>query len=297
MKKEPFDHTEPVSRFYTSQGIRLHCVDWGNHGKPILILIHGGMDHARSWDPVARVLKHDFHVVVPDLRGHGDSSWAPGSMYSLLDSVLDTVCLIEELHSDSVSIIGHSYGAAVSFLYTGFYPEKVKKLVLIEGGGITSSRMSLKREDPIWERIPKWIESVQTTEKRPRSRFKSISDAEARIRKRLPFLPDEQIQHLAYHGVTRNDDGTYSWKYDEFSKILSPIRFNEQDLDGLYKRICCPVLFLYGSKGWSGDMLDKKENSHAHHMISVEIPGAGHWPHHERFDDFIEKVTSFLNEE
>ncbi|MBW2181562.1 MAG: alpha/beta hydrolase, partial [Deltaproteobacteria bacterium] len=102
--------------------------------------------------------------------------------------------------------------------------------------------------------------------------------------------------HLAYHGVTSNDDGTYSWKYDELSKILSPIRFTEEDIDGLYKRISCPVLSLYGSKGWSGDPLDKKENSYSPLMTSAQIPEAGHWPHHECFDAFIKRVTPFLNE-
>jgi pimeloyl-ACP methyl ester carboxylesterase len=296
MKKEPSDHSEPVSRFYTSQGLRLHYVDWGTHGKPALILIHGGMDHARSWDKVAKVFQRDFHVVVPDLRGHGDSSWAPGSMYSLLDSVLDTACLIEELHSPFVSIIGHSYGAAVSFLYAGFYPEKVKKLVLIEGGGLVSSRMGMTRSEPIWERVPKWINAVRATEKRPRSRFKSITDAEERIRKRIPSLSDELVQHLAYHGVVSNDDGTYSWKYDELSKILSPIRFNKEDIVGLNKRIKCPVLFLYGSKGWSGPLSDKNANSLSDLAKSLQIQGAGHWLHHECFQDFIESAAPFLNE-
>jgi len=296
MKKEPSDHAEPVSRFYTSQGLRLHYADWGNNGKPVLLLIHGGMDHARSWDQVARVFQSDYHVVASDLRGHGDSSWAPGSMYSLLDSVLDTVGLIRELDLPSVSIIGHSYGAGVSFLYTGFYPDRVKKLVLIEGGGIVSSRMGMTKTDPIWERIPKWIDTVGKTEKRSRNRFESISDAEARIRKRLPFLSDDQIRHLAYHGVARNDDGTYSWKYDELSKILSPIRFNEEDIEGLYKKINCPILFLYGSRGWSGNPFDEKSNLPSQFVTSVQIPEAGHWPHHECFDAFVKSVASFLDE-
>ena len=62
----------PVSRIYVSQRLRLHYVDWGNEHKPPLVLVHGGRDHARSWDWVARDLRRDWHVVAPDLRGHGD---------------------------------------------------------------------------------------------------------------------------------------------------------------------------------------------------------------------------------
>ncbi len=66
----------PSSSFYISQRLKLHYVDWGNEGAPPLLLIHGGRDHARSWDWVARDLRRDYHVIAPDLRGHGDSAWA-----------------------------------------------------------------------------------------------------------------------------------------------------------------------------------------------------------------------------
>ena len=75
---------EPADRFYESQGLRLHYVDWGNEAAPPLILVHGGLDHCRNWDAIARELQPHFHVVAPDLRGHGDSEWARGSSYSLV---------------------------------------------------------------------------------------------------------------------------------------------------------------------------------------------------------------------
>ncbi len=285
---------EPVSRFYTSQHLRLHHADWGNENKPLLLLIHGGMDHARSWDRTAQALRDDFHVVAPDLRGHGDSSWAPGSMYSVLDSVVDTVALVRELGTPVASIIGHSYGAIVSFLYAGFYPENVKRLVLIEGGGAVPYQFGTI--DPIWKRVPEWIKEIENTEKRSSRRFGSTGDAEKRIRKLISTLSDDQIRHLTYHGLSDNRDGTYSWKYDELSKILSPIRFDKEEMVELQGRISCPVLFLYGSKGWSGNLFDEKMNLSLHSVKSMQIDGAGHWLHHERFDLFAEIVISFLKE-
>ena len=68
----------PVSSYYVSQRLRLHFVDWGHETKPPLLLIHGGKDHARSWDFVARPLRSDYHVIAPDLRGLVDSAWAQG---------------------------------------------------------------------------------------------------------------------------------------------------------------------------------------------------------------------------
>jgi alpha-beta hydrolase superfamily lysophospholipase len=85
---------EPADRFYESQGLRLHYVDWGNETAPPLILVHGGLDHCRNWDAIARELQPHFHIMAPDLRGHGDSEWAKGSSYSLTDHVYDLSRLI-----------------------------------------------------------------------------------------------------------------------------------------------------------------------------------------------------------
>ncbi|HLY57466.1 MAG TPA: alpha/beta fold hydrolase, partial [Stellaceae bacterium] len=74
-----FEATElpgPTSHFYISQRLRLHYVDWGNPTAPPLVLVHGGRDHCRNWDWVASRLRRDWHVIAPDLRGHGDSQWA-----------------------------------------------------------------------------------------------------------------------------------------------------------------------------------------------------------------------------
>src|SRR5947209_18151539 len=67
----------PTSHTYFSQRLRLHYVDWGNPAKPPLLLVHGGRDHCRNWDWVAGALHQDWHVLAPDLRGHGDSQWSP----------------------------------------------------------------------------------------------------------------------------------------------------------------------------------------------------------------------------
>jgi len=73
----------PTSHSYFSQRLRLHYVDWGNAGAPPLILLHGGRDHCRAWDWVAAELRHDWHIIAPDLRGHGDSEWPSDGNYGM----------------------------------------------------------------------------------------------------------------------------------------------------------------------------------------------------------------------
>jgi len=83
------------------------------------ILIHGGLDHCRNWDAIARELQPHFHIMAPDLRGHGDSEWAKGSSYSLSDNVYDLGRLMRHAELEGAAIVGHSMGGMVALAYAG----------------------------------------------------------------------------------------------------------------------------------------------------------------------------------
>ena len=98
---------EPVSHFFHSHRLRLQFWDWGSEGKPALLLVHGALDHARNWDWVARDLRRDYHVYALDLRGHGNSAWAPGATYTVVEHVLDLSALADIVQSFPIYLIGH----------------------------------------------------------------------------------------------------------------------------------------------------------------------------------------------
>lgn len=123
----------PTSHYFYSQRLKLHYVDWGNPEKPLMVLVHGGRDHARNWDQVALHLRSAYHIIAPDLRGHGDSEWARGSEYSMIEYVLDLAQLLEQLADFPVLLIGHSLGGGIVLQYSGVYPQRVGKVVSIEG--------------------------------------------------------------------------------------------------------------------------------------------------------------------
>ena len=104
----------PTSHYFYSQRLKLHYVDWGNADKPPLLLIHGGRDHARNWDWVAADLRRDYHIIAPDLRGHGDSQWSIGGSYAMVDYTLDVTQLLGALGLSGVTIIGHSLGGSIA---------------------------------------------------------------------------------------------------------------------------------------------------------------------------------------
>ena len=125
----------PTSRHFISQRLRMHYVDWGNPDAPPLLLVHGGRDHCRNWDWVAQALRRDWHIICPDLRGHGDSQWSPDGNYSMSAYIYDLAQLIHQQTLAPVTIVAHSLGGNICLRYTGIYPDKVRKLVAIEGLG------------------------------------------------------------------------------------------------------------------------------------------------------------------
>jgi len=135
----------PITNSFISQRLRLNYVDWGNPDAPPLLLVHGGRDHARSWDWVAEELRNDWHIIAPDLRGHGDSSWSPDGSYEMSAFVYDMAQLIHQLGLAPVSIIAHSMGGNIATRYAGIFPENVRKLVNIEGLGL-SPKMQAERD-------------------------------------------------------------------------------------------------------------------------------------------------------
>jgi pimeloyl-ACP methyl ester carboxylesterase len=286
----------PSSSYYVSQRLKLHYIDWGNESRPPLLLVHGGKDHARSWDLVAQALRSDYHVIAPDLRGHGDSAWSLGGHYTIAEFVLDLAQLIETLDLAPVTIVGHSLGGAVSLQYTGIYPEKVSKLVAIEGLGPPPDMIARLADKPMHERMAEWIEQVRSLSSRTPRRYPSIEAAAARMQEENSFLSPEMARHLTVHGVARNEDGTFTWKFDNYSRPLYPQRFDAEATRAHWARITCPTLLVRGTESWASDpSKDGRADAFTNARVA-NVVGAGHWVHHDRLDDFLSVVRGFLDE-
>ncbi|MDX1383103.1 MAG: alpha/beta hydrolase [Thermoanaerobaculia bacterium] len=284
----------PASQFYISQRLRLHYLDWGNQDKPLLLLIHGGRDHAHNWDWVARRLRQDYHVVAPDLRGHGDSAWAIGGMYTQSDFVLDVVQLLDALDDYPVRILGHSLGGAIALHYTGTYPDKVEKLIAIEGMGPPPEMLDRRRGTDAWKRMADWIARMQDLAGRMPRRYESVEAAMQRMQEANAHLSDEQARHLTVHGVARNEDGTYSWKFDNYVRALGPYQFSTDDLASIWGRIGCPTLLVRGTESWASDPEEDGRIAAFQNARLVNFTGAGHWVHHDQLEEFLAVASDFL---
>jgi len=284
----------PTSHSFFSQRLRLHYADWGNHGAPPLLLVHGGRDHCRSWDWVAEQLRGDWHVIAPDLRGHGDSQWAPDGNYDMTAMVYDLAQLIHQFDRSPVTIVSHSLGGNVCTRYAGLYPENVRKLVSIEGLGPSPKVMESRAATPIAERWRKWIADKRTAAGRLPKRYATIEDALARMQSENSYLTADQARHLTIHGVNRNEDGSWSWKFDNHLNVWPFNDLPQADIELLWQAITCPTLLLYGAKSWASNPEQDGRAAHFRMATVVEFENAGHWLHHDQFDRFMAELRAFL---
>ena len=284
----------PTSNSFISQRLRLHYLDWGNASAPPLLLLHGGRDHARSWDWVAAQLKDDWHVIAPDWRGHGDSAWAPDGDYRPLSYVYDLAQLIHQLKLAPVTIVAHSMGGNIALRYAGLYPENVAKLVAIEGLGPSPKMLAERRAQDFGQRLRDWIEAKRKAAARQPRRYATLEDALTRMQEENGFLSEEQARHLTIHGVNRNEDGSWSWKFDNYLNLPWVSDIDPDETAQLWARITCPTLLMYGEKSWASNPAVDGRLAHFTNARVVTFADAGHWLHHDQFDRFMAELKAFL---
>jgi len=284
----------PTSRHFISQRLRLHYVDWGNPEAPPLLLVHGGRDHCRNWDWVAQALRRDWHIICPDLRGHGDSQWSPDGNYSMSAYIYDLAQLIHQQGLAPVTIVSHSLGGNISLRYTGIYPESVRKLVAIEGVGPSPKIIAERAQKGIAERMQGWVEEERKLSGRLPRRYASIEEAFKRMQDENTHLSAEQARHLTHQGVNQNEDGTYSWKFDNYVRANAPYDMTTADIEGLWARITCPTLLVYGKESWASNPEKDGRLKNFKTATVAEFDNAGHWVHHDRLDAFVDTVRAFI---
>jgi pimeloyl-ACP methyl ester carboxylesterase len=284
----------PTSRIYFSQRLRLHYVDWGNPGAPPLVLVHGGRDHCRNWDWVADALRGDWHIIAPDLRGHGDSAWSTDGTYMMAGYVYDLAQLIHQQQLAPVTIIAHSLGGNIALRYAGLYPENVARLVAIEGLGPSPRMLAERFATGFPERMLAWIEEQRGLSGRLPRRYATIEDAWGRMQEENKHLSPAQARHLTQHGVNQNEDGTYSWKFDNYVRSWPPYDMPLKEVEGLWQRIACPTLLVYGRESWASNPEKDGRARHFRNAEVVTLDGAGHWVHHDRLGEFLALVRRFL---
>ncbi len=277
---------EPERRFLSSQRLKIAYWDWGNQGAPPLVLVHGGRDHARSWDRIAAALREDYHIVAPDLRGHGDSDWSVGSSYSLPDNALDIVRVIEEAAGSPARVMAHSFGGSICLLAAGTYPEHFSALAVIEG---THSLNPREEMGPRWVRA--WGDNLRKFERQNTRVYPDLAAAEERLRDANPRLPADFVPHLA-QWATRPVEGGYAWKHDQYMNARTSMEVRRDELPRFWEAVECPVLLIFADETRVNQRRDAEQLFKD--ARTVIINDAEHWVHHDQPEAVLAAVRPFF---
>ncbi|HVK73193.1 MAG TPA: alpha/beta hydrolase [Kofleriaceae bacterium] len=247
MTTEPSHLPAPPSprsrRLALASGLTYHLLEWDGGGDHTVVLVHGFLDLAWTWDEVAtRLAARGLHVIAPDLRGHGDSDWiGDGGYYHFFDYVADLDEVIARTARARRSVVGHSMGGSVSSYWAGTRPEQVHRLALLEGIGPPDVTANAP------QRTATWIDAWRRTRNAPVRVMQDVDAAAARIHKHDALIDLEQARWLARHG-TRPVDGGVAWKHDPLHLTAGPYLYKVEIAESFWRRITAPVLYLDGAR-------------------------------------------------
>ena len=124
--------------------------------------------------------------------------------------------------------------------------------------------------------------------------MQNLAEAKGRMQAAFTHLPDALIHHLPETGIKTNPDGTVSWAYDPAGMGFSPSDISHEDFVQLWREITCPTWLVYGANSWASNPAEDGRARHFQNATVTLIEDAGHWLHHDQFDDFMGQLDSFL---
>ena len=319
---------ESRSRFVSVRGLRHHVLEWGDPTlatpeRPTLVMQHGWMDVAASFQFVVDALSRDRHVIAFDWRGFGltdappraDTYWLPDYLGDL-DAMLDALFFDAQkavAPASTIDLLGHSMGGNVVMLYAGLRPERVRRLVNLEGFGMPATKPS---QAP--KRYLQWLDELKTPAEL--RRYDSLAAVAARLRKTNPRLPPQRADWLARHwsrevtdavtdaatdGVTGGSTGTPRFEIlgDPAHKRISPTLYQRDEALEVWKLIEAPLLWVEGDQTelerWWGTRYTKAEFHERLNVVrNVErevLAPAGHMLHHDQPEALARRLERFLD--
>ena len=276
----------------------LSYTEWTHEGAPLAILLHGSRDHSRSWDALANALLPDYHVIAPDLRGHGNSGWSQDGRYDFAAYLSDLDALAAQLAlgpQRQAILIGHSLGAHIALRFAAIYPETIRRIVAIETVGAPPDIEAYRFSQSIEQTTRNWLEERRAASLATPRIFASVDEAVERMRERHAFLTPAQARHMTRHGLRRAGKAGWQWKHDPYLAVWAFPDVSMEDVRALWRNIACPTLLLYGERSWPSG-LPADLLAHLPDVREVRLPGSGHWPQHDAFDACLAAITPFLAE-
>ena len=285
------------SEFIMVRGLQYHIRQWGDSGAPRLFMTHGWMDVAASFQFVVDCLQRDWHVIAPDWRGFGETDPGPTDSYWFADYLADLDAILAHYSPDqSVDLLGHSMGGNVAMMYAGVRPERVARLVNLEGFG-----MPVTTPEQAPARYAKWLRELSQREEM--RTYPDQAAVAARLQKNNPRLSDERAAWLSGHWAAPDAAGTWEILADPLHKRSSPVLYRIEEVLACWRAITAPVCWVeaddtdvwrwLGPKPQARVEIDRRI-AHLRDVRREMIPDAGHMLHHDQPELVARCIEAFL---
>lgn len=283
------------SDFLDIRGLQYHVRVWDtDHSQPeqTWVFLHGWMDIAASFQFVVDHLPVNWRILAPDWRGYGRTARPVADCYWFPDYLADLEALLEfYLPAEQVNLVGHSLGGNVASQYAGIRPDRIRRLVNLEGLGLQATNAA---QAP--GRYGQWLDELQTnTPFRP---YASRDAVVERLLKNNPRLRTDYAQYVAGYWSAPGTDGLYHLLGDPAHKIINPYLYNVEEVTACWAAIKAPVLWVISEHlGTRRAFVDSPEYqarlARIRQLEQTTIRDAGHMMHHDQPEQVAEVIRSF----
>ena len=280
----------PRQRRFDLPGLTLAAEIWGSPGERPIIASHGWLDNAGSFELLAPLLP-GCEIVALDLAGHGFSdARSPDSSYNLWQDVGDLLDVADAMGWQRITLLGHSRGAGISLLFAGTFPERVDRLVLLEGG----LPLTAEADEAPEGLAQALLESRALRDKSGRV-FRERATAIAERAGGFSKVTVAAAERLARRSLRAAPGGGFQWHADQRLKAQSELKMTPEHVRAFARRVTAPVLLLFAEKSPFVDRPLYQELPTLFVDVEVDrVPGAHHF-HLEGSEDVIaERIRRFL---
>ena len=291
------------SEFIPVRGLQYHVQVWGEPAadKTPLVMVHGWMDVAASYQFVVDALAADHYVIAPDWRGFGQTEVQDVDHFWFPDYLADLDFLLDHYApNQSVNLVGHSMGGNIVMLYAGVRPERVRRLINLEGFGMPAT---VPAQAP--GRYARWIDEIKALQhgSREMRSYDSLDAVAQRLIKTNPRLNQDKATWLASHWARESAPGQWQIMGHPAHKITNAQLYRVDEVQAIFKRITAPVLSVEASDNsmdiwWKGTYTLAEFHERIKAVPQLEtahIANAGHMLHHDQPEQLAALIERFIN--
>ena len=290
------------SEFTRLRSLNYHVRVWGQPqpGQTPLVMVHGWMDVAASYQFVVDAFAQDRYIIAPDWRGYGLTEPGPVDNFWFPDYLADLDFLLDHYaNGQPIDLLGHSMGGNIAMLYAGVRPERIRRLVNLEGFGMPVTQPS---QAP--GRYAKWMDELKKLHlgEMDLKAYDSVQGVARRLMKTNARLSQHKAEWLAQHWASANAQGQWEILGNAAHKVSNPYLYRVDEVLEVYQRITAPTLAVEASDNsldqwFNGKFTLEQYHERLRHVADVRIErvdDAGHMMHHDQPEILAGLIERFL---